>query len=356
MEVSYHVVEPVVYTTLTGPVSSGSGVTVPIASLGIPVPALYPGALVVVGWGASDAEVATVISVGTLSFTANLVSNHASGETVLGPTFPLQVPTDPVFTQAEMLGYLARAQNEFLSQCPVVYAQASASTTFGQYLQSAPANMIEMERVSLSQMALTSVALSRDGAGTVTATFPYQHGLTQGQTFTVYQSADTSFLGAFAVATVVSDTVVTWLQDGTSATSSSASLGLFNRLYEQTQEENTMFDRTWRNDFTPVPGGWFEDRQGNYGWGLNSAPGGTFPMNLTYSTRGPDTLGLLDSFVVPDCLLLYTKYKCLEFAYGVEGVFNSPQRAAYCKMRFDKGVMIVNRFFSGQNLGISGEK
>jgi hypothetical protein len=146
---------------------------------------------------------------------------------------------------------------------------------------------------------------------------------------------------------------VTWLQDGSAGTSASASLGMFNRLYEQTQEENTMFDRTWRNDNSYPPSGWFEDRSGNYGWGLNSLPQGTFPMNLTYSMRGPDTLGLLDSFVVPDVCLYIVKYKTLEFALSTEGVFYSPQRAEYCKQRFDRGVMIVRRFFEGNEMGLS---
>lgn len=352
MECSYHLVEPVLYTTLTAPVTAGSSVTVSIASMGTPVNALYPGALVVLGWQQTDVEVVTVLTVGTNSFTADVVNSHASGETVISPSFPLQATTDPIFTQAEMLGYLARAQNEFLSQCPVVYATSSATATLGQYLQTAPSTMIEMERVSLSQVALAGASLSRDGSGTVTATFGYPHGLTQKQTFTVYQSTDTSFLGAFAVATVVSPTVVTWLQDGTAATSASASLGVFKRLYEQTQEENTMFDRTWRTDYTPVPTGWFEDRSGNYGWGLNSLPGGTFPMNLLYSTRGPDTLNLLSAFIIPDTLLYIAKYKCMEMAWSKDGVFASPARAAYCKQRFDRGVAIVNRFFSGSELGL----
>jgi len=353
MEVSYHVVEPVLLTTLTSNVTAGSGATVSIASMGTPTNALYVGALVVLGWQASDVEIVTVISVGTNSFTANVANNHTSGETVLSPTFPLQQATDPIFTQAEMLGYLARAQNEFLSQCPVVYAMATGQTTYGQYLQSAPTNMIEMERVSLSQMSLTGVSLSRNGTGTVTATFGYPHGLVQNQTFTIYQSVDTSFLGAFAVATVTSPTVVTWLQDGTAGTSASASLGLFKRLYEQTQEENTMFDRTWRNDFTPVPTGWFEDRSGNYGWGLNSAPGGNFPMNLIYSTRGPGVLNLLSSFVVPDICVYIMKNLVLSYAWGKDGVFSSPLRSQWCKQRFDRGVAIVSRFFEGNELALT---
>jgi len=159
MEVSYHVVEPVLLTTLTSNVTAGSGATVSIASMGTPTNALYVGALVVLGWQASDVEIVTVISVGTNSFTANVANNHTSGETVLSPTFPLQQATDPIFTQAEMLGYLARAQNEFLSQCPVVYAMATGQTTYGQYLQSAPTNMIEMERVSLSDEPYRGVAI-----------------------------------------------------------------------------------------------------------------------------------------------------------------------------------------------------
>ena len=423
MEISLHLVEPVVNTTITSLTIVGSG---PQYTIGVgSITGLYVGALVVVGWGLADQEVVTVVSVGTGSFVAALTNSHSTGETVLAPTFPLQEATDPVFTQSEALTYLARAQNEFLSQCPVVYSRSYASATYGQIFQSSPSNMIEMERVSLSQNALVGATLTRasltasftgtlsgyiltvtsvssgtlsvnqtitgtgvyagtyitalgtgtGGAGTyyvnysygsvgpeamtgtnayqtVTATFSFAHNLSVGSTLTVYSSTDTSFLGCFYVSAVISPYVVQWVQDGTTLSGVTASMGVFQRMYEGTQEELTMNSRYWRVNATLPPTGWFEDRSGNYKWGLNTLPQGNFPMNLLYSIRDSDSLALTDGFVVPDTMVYLVKYKAMEYFYSKEGVFHAPNMAKYCKMRFDKGVMMVRRFFEGEQMGL----
>ena len=358
LEISLHLAQPILYTTTLTPVTAFTPQTFTVASLGIPTNACYVGAqlLVVDSVNGNEVIALTAVNTSTSQLMAGFAYPHPAGTVICGATWPLQQATDPVFTQVEGLSYLSRAQNEFLSQCPVVYTQSSQQATIGVIFQSSPSEMIEMERVSFSTQSLSGASLSRDGAGNVTATFTYPHGLVQNQTFTVYQSTDTSFLGAFQVASVTSPEVVVWLQDGAAATSSSASLGIFNRLYEITQEEQTMQERTWRNDFFIPPTGWFEDRAGNYQWGLNAAPQGNFPMNLWWSTRDTDTLSLLDGFVVPDCMVPYVKYKAMEYFYSKDGVLNSPKMASYSKMRFDRGVMITNRFFQGEQMGLEARR
>ena len=106
-EISLHTCQPAVYQALTSPVTAGSGVTATVGS----TYAMYPGALLVVEIpGAALIEVVAVIAVvNATQFTANFVNSHASGVAVWGATFPTQQATDPIFTQAEMLGYLSRA-------------------------------------------------------------------------------------------------------------------------------------------------------------------------------------------------------------------------------------------------------
>lgn len=131
---SYQLFEPIVDTTITsialaggygeggygeGGYGAGTGYLIGVNS----VAAMYVGALVIVGYGASDAEVAIILEIGPGNqFITALTNTHSIGEKVFGPTFPVRQPTDPLFTQAEMMAYLSTACNDFLTDCPLVYA------------------------------------------------------------------------------------------------------------------------------------------------------------------------------------------------------------------------------------------
>jgi hypothetical protein len=352
IEASLRLVQPFVYTTLLGAVTPGSQ-TVLVGSLGIPTNACYVGAQLLVQDSVNGNEIVTLTGFNTTgpTITAVFAFSHPIATVVSGATWPLQQATDPVFTQSEMLSYLSRAQNEFLSQCPVVYATSSATALYNTLFYAGPANFVELERISLSQLSLSGVTLTRNGTGTVTAVFGYNHGLIQNQTFTVYNSlTDQTFLGAFSVATVVSPTEITYPQYG-AASSATGSLGLFLRLLESNQEEITMQERTWLVDTSLPPTAFYEDRSGNYNYGLNVRPQGNFPMNLLYSIRDTDTLTLADGFIAPDIFVPYILYKFYEFCYSKDGVWSNPQLAKYAKMRFEKGVAITNRFFMGEQGG-----
>lgn len=175
VEIGNHLLEPFFNQTLASDLTPGTGATITLTSAS-PLPAtsfLYPGALVVVGWQATDAEVVEVVAVtGDGTFTGDLTNAHTTGETVFGATFPTQQPTDPVFTQAEIISYIAQAQNEFLTKVPLIFQLfPNIEILAGQTYQTLPETAIELERVAVQAglNAYPIVSISRD-SGTVTAT------------------------------------------------------------------------------------------------------------------------------------------------------------------------------------------
>src|ERR1700733_7327151 len=86
-------------------------------------PSMYVGAQIVVGFaGSADLEVVTITAVipGT-SFSAVFQNAHVAGEPIQGATFPVRSPSDQLFTQTEMLGYISTALNDFLTDVPLLY-------------------------------------------------------------------------------------------------------------------------------------------------------------------------------------------------------------------------------------------
>lgn len=361
-EVSLHLVEPLVNQTLASPVAAGTAATVTLNPAS-PLPAtsyLYPGAQVVVGWHAADAEAVTVISVpSAITFTCNLVNNHAAGETVFGATFPTQVPTDPIFTQSEILDYIAQAQNSFLTKVPLVfsflpYQEVLAGITY----QTLPNNVIELERVAVQSLPSSStfaISVIARAGGTVTATLSASANSdkwTSNLPVLVQNVTDSSFNSAnnlpFTLATVSADGLtLTWTQAGANVSSSGGSVArpVWTRLYETAQQQLAMANPQWFSQATgQAPTKWWEDRAGVYGWGVAPPPQANFWMQLLASVRGSETLSLLDGFVIPDIFVQYIKYGVLEFCWSKAGVQRSPTLARYAKARFDFGVMLSQRY------------
>ena len=347
IEMSNHLLVPWIYATLTAPVSSGLQ-TVAITT--ILAANLYTGALLVVGTGAT-AEVVSISNFTTNSITATFTFGHALGDPVSGATFPYQHATDPVFTQTEMLGYVSRAQNEFLERCPCVMALFQQAAVPGVIQQALPPTAIELNRVAASSILIPATSLTRTG-GVVTAVFSEAHLQVKGGTFWIWNAPDATFNGVFKAASVVSPTSLTYNQAGANATTAGGNLLQLVRLYETTQTELTMANRSWRQGMG-MPTAYFEDRTGVYGWGLGPMPPFGIPLELLCSIRDTDTLGMADGFLVPDPVVTYVKYKALAYAWSKDGVFHDGQRAAYCGDRFERGVMAVQRYFESM-LGSMG--
>lgn len=340
IEISLHLVQPYVNTTLVGIVPSPGNHIVQITSLDW----IYIGAMLVVDTGA-NAEVITVNDISTspvLSITAIFAKAHAAGTAVTAATFPLQQDTDPVYTQSEMLGYLARAQNEFLQAVPCVFQISRQIALIGQVVQVTPPTSIELNRVAASRIANPITTLVRSG-NLVTATFADPHGQKVNSTFWVINPVDLTFQGVFQVLTVPTTRTLTYSQIAANASTTGGFIAYYVRMYETTQEELNMANRQWQQ--TPgQPTSWFEDRTGLYHWGLAPKPEVQTPVELLYSIRDTDTLGLLDGFAIPDGLVYLVKWQTVGYALEKDGCCQDMQRAAYCHERYKRGVLAVERF------------
>lgn len=142
-DVSYVLLSLQANATLTGPVGAPGTVTVGVSN----VNAMYVGAQVIVGTGV-DQEQVTLTAVGTTTITAVFANAHASGEAVFAPTFPEGYPDGQLFTQGELLQYLANVQNELLLRVRPIFAQATVDLTTGLPTAPAPSDAIRVERIS----------------------------------------------------------------------------------------------------------------------------------------------------------------------------------------------------------------
>lgn len=351
MEISLHLVEPIVQTTLTESVAAPGVASPTVGSTAN----IYVDALLVCDTG-TNAEVISVLAIGAGSIEAVFAKAHASGVPLTAATFPTQEGTDPIFTQAEMIGYVSRAQNEFLEQVPVAFAQFFQQTTTGQLYQPLPATAIELDHVALSQLSLPITSLVRSGS-VVTATFADPHDLSVGDTFWVVQPEDLTFQGVFEVASIIGppsmSNQLTYLQYLADASTTGGTVAYFSRLYEVTQSELTMANRQWRQGWG-TPQNFFQDRTGNYQWGLGAIPAVGAPLELICSVRDADTLTLLDGFIIPDTILHFVKYLAMSYAFSKDGVYHDAQRAKYCEERFKRGVATVQRFLDSMIVDAQG--
>lgn len=375
MEVSLHLLEPVVSTTVLAVTAGGYGdgfyggsSTPPTYGYGDGPPVvlqlgssnyLYPGAMIVIGWGLPTAEVVTVLTVqsgGYISTTA-LVNSHTAGELVLAPTFPTQQPTDPIYTQTEVLTYLARAQNNFLQRVPMTLEFfRNQLLPQGTQYQATPDTLIELERVAIQVTTndLPIATIQRTG-GTVTAGLSLASSYTPELAILVQGVSDPSFNSAnnqtFSLATVSSDGLtLTWAQTGADTGSiagagATTSLPVVQRLYESNQNQIAMRDPYWQvNSTGAAPQSWYEDRTGTYQWGVAPLPANPFYAELLGSIRDTTTLGLLDGFLVPDPWVQYLKWGVVAACLSKDGEQRSPTQAKFAQGKMDFGVMLADRF------------
>lgn len=368
VEIGLHLIEPFVAQPLATPVNAGSPATLTIPS----VDSLYPGAQVVAGWQTPAAEVITVLSLLPGSpqnqFTADLVNNHAAADLVFGATFPTQQPTDPIFTQSEIIGYIAQAQNEFLTRVPLILQFLPYQLLeIGQAFQTLPNSVIEMERVSLQQnippsqtFALTSIARTDNLVQATVSSSVNSDQWTPGLAVLVAEVGDTSYdsqQGAFPDLTLTLFPLVSVSPDGLTLTweqtGANSALGpggivarpTWTRLYEASQEQAQLFDPfAFSNTTGQAPTKWYEDRTGIYGWGVLPQPQSNYWAEILTSQRASESLTLLSSFLVPDIFVYAIKWGALCYAWSKDGVQRSPTMARFAKGKFDHYCLLADRF------------
>lgn len=376
VEISGHLVEPVLQTTLVsfalqghgggGYGQGGYGSSI-VTGVVIDVPIefyLYVGADIILNYQGDTEEVVTVTAVNYAqnSFSCDPINEHYPGEPVFGATFPTQAATDPLFTQAEIMAYLSQAQNDFLTKVPLVLELFPLTPiAIGQQYQSLPATTIELERVSLLNRPSSSAAISQisvvDGAVTAILSGPvpdWTPGLAvmvQG----VGDGADATFGTAPGDTVILSEVInalgewiVSWpLPDAanTNAIGGVISVPKLTRLYESSLEQITMQDPAWQmNTFSPQPTKWYEDRTGLYGWGLSPVPRSGYFVELLCSVADTQELAMLDSFLLPDCFVPYLKYKAMADALSKDGEQRSPTMCGFYLQRYNFGLMLADRF------------
>ena len=348
-EISMHLCQPAVYQALTSPVAAGSAITATISSTTY----IYAGAqLIVEVPGNAAQEVVTVLSVPTpTTFTANFANNHAAAAPVWGATFPTQQGTDPIFTQSEMLQYLSRAQNEFLTAVPCFYQRFFQTVSAGGIYQSTPPTAILIDRIAASAINVPITTLVRSG-NTVTLTAGAPTNLSQYNTFSIVGAADSSFDGVFAVVSASSVNVITYSQIASDASTTGGFIQSMRRLYEVTQEELVQQNRSWQVNYSSTLQSWFEDRAGLYRWGVGGLPASNFPCELLCAVRDTDSLGMLDGFLFPDVCAAYPKYLTMAYAYSKDGVASNPQMAEFCLKRYAQGVMATQRYIQAMKMSV----
>lgn len=347
-EISLHLCMPAVYAGLSNPIAAGAGVTATVGS----TYAMYSGAqLVVEQPGNATQEVVTVLTVPSpTTFTANFANAHAAAAPVWGATFPTQQATDPIFTQAEMLQYLSRAQNEFLTAVPCFYQRFFQTVNTGLIYQATPPTAILIDRIAASAIDIGITSMVRAG-GVVTLTAGGPTDLVQYNTFAVVNPTDPSFAGVFAVISAPSPNVITYRQVGADGSTTGGTIQSMRRLYELTQEELVQQDRSWQSNYVGPLQSWFEDRAGLYRWGVGGRPSSNFPVELLCAVRDTDTLGFLDGFLAPDCCLHGIKYLALAYAWGKDGIAQQPQMAEFALKRYAQVVMATGRYIQAMKMG-----
>jgi hypothetical protein len=312
---------------------------------------MYSGAqLVVEQPGNATQEVVTVLTVPSpTTFTANFANAHAAAAPVWGATFPTQQATDPIFTQAEMLQYLSRAQNEFLTAVPCFYQRFFQTVNTGLIYQATPPTAILIDRIAASAIDIGITSMVRAG-GVVTLTAGGPTNLVQYNTFAAVNPTDPSFAGVFAVISAPSPNVITYRQVGADGSTTGGTIQSMRRLYELTQEELVQQDRSWQSNYVGPLQSWFEDRAGLYRWGVGGRPSSNFPVELLCAVRDTDTLGLLDGFLVPDVCIHGVKALVMNYCQSKDGIAQQPQMAEFWLRRYSQVVIATQRYIQAMKM------
>lgn len=230
-------------------------------------PGMYVGAQVLVGATGLDLEVVTITAVVPgVSFTATFALPHAAGVPIYGPTFPVRQPTDPLFTQAEMLAYISTALSDFLTEVPLIYTVSNAVTV--QYTTQntqLPADSMFPVRIAVFGYPLRETSIPNLEA------YDFRYNVQAAQKPLAYFRNDNPL----------------------------QSFGVWPRI---------------NNDC---------------------------PVEIVYAARSAQTLGLADSFPIPDSFVPIVKYRTLSFAFSKDGEARSPALAKFWQSRYDFGVKVA---------------
>lgn len=109
-------------------------------------------------------------------------------------------------------------------------------------------------------------------------------------------------------------------------------------------------DPTWRSQTEPnTPTAWHQDEVNTGRFGFKPAPQVGGNADVWHSVRGPSSVVLTDTLVVPEIFAHILKYGILARCYSKDGEQRDPQRADYADKRFQFGIMLADKFMEGIN-------
>jgi hypothetical protein len=161
-DAAYALIQPVINEQFPGTIAAGSQtIAISDPAVWVPAPCFYIGAQIVCGVTGDNLEVVTVTAVNVgVSFTAVFANAHNIGEPILGATFPVRYPTDPLFTQAEMIAYISSACSDFYTDVPLCYNIADLTVNPTQQNTALPSDSLFPVRVAYQSYPLRETSQS----------------------------------------------------------------------------------------------------------------------------------------------------------------------------------------------------
>jgi hypothetical protein len=177
-DASYALIQPVINEQFPSTITPGSQtILISDPAVWVPAPCFYVGAQIVCGLTGANLEVVTVTAVNVgVSFTATFANAHQAGEQILGATFPVRYPSDPLFTQAEMIAYISSATSDFYTDVPLCYNIADLTVNPTEQNTPLPSNSLFPVRIAYQSYPLRETSQSN-----LDSTYPEwsQQGLSQ---------------------------------------------------------------------------------------------------------------------------------------------------------------------------------
>jgi hypothetical protein len=124
-------------------------------------------------------------------------------------------------------------------------------------------------------------------------------------------------------------------------------------VYETSQRDLDMYNPLWADTHAQPgpPQAWFRDEANTAQFGISPLPSGTFALELWYSICNSVTGNTLATLLlVPDVFRHAMKYGVLARAWSKDGELRDPNRATYCKKRYDLVVLVARKFMDGLGL------
>lgn len=241
-----------------------------------------------------------------------------------------------LWNATELIGYIADADREFITRTGAVKQVNNVRATSGTGTYAEPADCIDTERVAWNAKKMypqTRFELDSQDPNWKAANGPpkrYHRDHLPPKQFEVWPKPNTDGIGY----NVTGNYGVLRQASGSLTYSFTGNYGTVRGI------------RGTRNYYIGyIP--YAHTAQGPYGT-LRQAVGGATNFLLFYDELPPLLTRPDHLLTTPDAFARYVMYRSLERAWSKDGDGQDPERATYCKMRFERGVALALRLVTGE--------